>query len=559
MPSTKSTTRPWNVDMGQLPADETLYTDYMDQDKYEPCNAKFKTNRSEKWIQYLRDVLGMECVVSEEKTTVTKHGRSRPTTVLTFYTNGTALIQRKEWEQWCTKYFVQCKNAINGSPRKPNWITKHIVTPIRERLGVSKPRSRSSSYTSLQSFGSALSGSFGHGSGHSGDDDGDLIEGLEVDISDLEGDVTGMTEEVSSIPDTEKDASGSGTHGEVTEETATVSGTMDIEHDTEVEALSSTVDTKDGTGAQLEDPADEMASLRSQVTFAEHRVRQQELLLKHTRELVEQLQLKITAMDELAHGRDEMIHSLQAEIATNNERDNPCDNDKLFFRGWRNPLSMFYPCTLTDDNGGIFKSAEHYYQHTKLCSHNLGDEAAKIIKDKHAGKVKAQADRLIKEPSEGWIGNRVDVLYNICVKKATFKMALMATETKELLHNIEIDNFWGIGNDGKGENVMGTTLMKLGGHILLNSGDFDPPPPLPQDKTLVVTDSMLRDITEYFPNTDNAITLCFPGETTASIGSKIGKVLSEHKLDILIVHTGTNDVGNNEKKERIESSFKGAN
>ena len=67
-------------------------------------------------------------------------------------------------------------------------------------------------------------------------------------------------------------------------------------------------------------------------------------------------------------------------------------------------------------------------------------------------------------------------MYNIVKKRAEqsteYREALIATGTKRIIYKMETDAHWGFGSDGKGLNLMGTTLEKL--RTAINKGEIRP-------------------------------------------------------------------------------------
>ncbi|KAI8514665.1 hypothetical protein Bbelb_072560 [Branchiostoma belcheri] len=64
------TTKFWNTNLGQLPSDESLSSDFEDQGKTRLCGVKLRSNRLEKWIGAHKDTFG-ESFERTKKTVVT--------------------------------------------------------------------------------------------------------------------------------------------------------------------------------------------------------------------------------------------------------------------------------------------------------------------------------------------------------------------------------------------------------------------------------------------------------------------------------------------------------
>ena len=139
----------------------------------------------------------------------------------------------------------------------------------------------------------------------------------------------------------------------------------------------------------------------------------------------------------------------------------------------------------------MFRSAEHLYQHTKLVRHKLYSAATNTRKVIIASKAKSIAKKALPAASETWKAEKLGVMENICLLKAHhcdhFRKALLDTGNKQLVHNMETDNFWGFGRDGLGANKMGHILESVRKQIKHN-----PPETKTSNSTMQHTQSPQR-------------------------------------------------------------------
>ncbi len=107
----------------------------------------------------------------------------------------------------------------------------------------------------------------------------------------------------------------------------------------------------------------------------------------------------------------EMISAVEASEKVATEA---TDIDVLAFQGFKDPLSNFFPCTLTD-NSRTFSSAEQMYQYTKAIYHRDYTSARLILNVKRAYDCKKVSKRV--RVSDAWLNERVDILKDIAEKK----------------------------------------------------------------------------------------------------------------------------------------------
>jgi ribA/ribD-fused uncharacterized protein len=68
-----------------------------------------------------------------------------------------------------------------------------------------------------------------------------------------------------------------------------------------------------------------------------------------------------------------------------------------------------------------------------------------------------------------WTEQRNNVMYNILLLKFTqdyhLENLLLSTGSRELIENSPLDNYWGVGPNGDGQNMLGKLLIELRGNI----------------------------------------------------------------------------------------------
>lgn len=114
--------------------------------------------------------------------------------------------------------------------------------------------------------------------------------------------------------------------------------------------------------------------------------------------------------------------------------------------------------------GQIFPTAEHAFQWKKF-SDSHPEIAQKILFAKSPDQVKRISDPNKSLQPTDWYEKRVTVMEEILQAKTEqhedVKEVLRKTGTRKIIENSPVDSFWGIGADGKGENIVGKIWMKL--------------------------------------------------------------------------------------------------
>ncbi|MFA5051582.1 MAG: NADAR family protein [Patescibacteria group bacterium] len=114
--------------------------------------------------------------------------------------------------------------------------------------------------------------------------------------------------------------------------------------------------------------------------------------------------------------------------------------------------------------GKTFPTAEHAFQWKKF-SVVAPDVAEKILQ---AGSPEAAKRIAIAHKSKvlpEWYGQRASVMREVLAAKAEqhddVREQLKKTGNRIIVENSPVDNFWGCGPDGKGENMIGKIWMEI--------------------------------------------------------------------------------------------------
>ena len=238
------------------------------------------------------------------------------------------------------------------------------------------------------------------------------------------------------------------------------------------------------------------------------------------------------------------------------------ENRKVrYFRGWRDIISPHHPCAIKD-NDTVYRSQEHLYCDRKLKTHGRYSEATKARHMRFAGKVKAYTASVIPNASQDWENKKAKVMEEISFLRARqstkYKEALLETGTDLLIHNMETDPYWGFGSDGNGQNILGNVSMNVRG--ILQSEQENPERPANKEADQVdlevVSDSILSDIESYLLELDiKANVNSFSGKGVAFIAKKAEEIAATTKPKTLLIHMGTNSVGEEHFLD-VQSSFR---
>ena len=301
---------------------------------------------------------------------------------------------------------------------------------------------------------------------------------------------------------------------------------------------------------------------------------------------------KLSSENEKLSSENEKLSFEKEKLSSENESllcqtatgiNTPESDPTRYFRGYWNPLSAFYGCRLQPLSGpgkGLtFNSLEHLYHYVKLIYHDLPSQA-KLVKDaskpadakKLAGKLLPQEKLL-----QSWLDSRLTTMTDLCSLKAQqckeFHDALLETGKCHLVHNMETDEEWGFGHDGKGANLMGKALEATRASLanLRASGCETSPtavsntPKEPNGvrerntgetstkQVLVLSDSMLKDVATFMHPMFDVEVAAFGGYTPKLLVNEIDKVMEGKDFSAIVVHCGTNCA--TEKRPHTKESF----
>lgn len=119
--------------------------------------------------------------------------------------------------------------------------------------------------------------------------------------------------------------------------------------------------------------------------------------------------------------------------------------------------------------GKEFSTTEQAYQWKKY-SVSSPDIADQILRAKSAYATKKIADAHKEGVDSAWHDEKLTYMEEILRAKIEqhekIKMLLIETGDRDIIENSPTDYFWGIGEDGTGENQLGKLFMKLRAELL---------------------------------------------------------------------------------------------
>jgi len=134
-------------------------------------------------------------------------------------------------------------------------------------------------------------------------------------------------------------------------------------------------------------------------------------------------------------------------------------------------LSNFYPCKITVKSV-TYPSVEHAYQAAK--TKDIYKKKVLASKDVPPGRAKKIGKTL--EIGKSWNKNRVKVMY-VLVRKKFFDnphlaKKLIETGSAMLIEgNYWHDDFWGVCDKNKGQNILGKILMLVRSELIASRGE----------------------------------------------------------------------------------------
>lgn len=113
-------------------------------------------------------------------------------------------------------------------------------------------------------------------------------------------------------------------------------------------------------------------------------------------------------------------------------------------------------------HGTLYPTAEHAFHATKFDDEQLKNR----IKNAGSPLQTFELGKKYKhQRKKNWNEIKVHVLYEILTEKVKqyeeVKKALLLTGDEEIVEDNPLDDFWGNGKDGKGQNHTGKILMKI--------------------------------------------------------------------------------------------------
>ncbi len=113
--------------------------------------------------------------------------------------------------------------------------------------------------------------------------------------------------------------------------------------------------------------------------------------------------------------------------------------------------------------GGIrYPTVEHAYHAAKFDDETVKNEIKDARSPIEAFDLGRKYEHLRRS---NWNEVKVGILYELVTEKVKqheeVRLALLATGTEEIIEENPQDNFWGNGEDGKGQNQMGKILMRI--------------------------------------------------------------------------------------------------
>jgi len=117
-------------------------------------------------------------------------------------------------------------------------------------------------------------------------------------------------------------------------------------------------------------------------------------------------------------------------------------------------------------DGDWWPTSEHYFQAQKFVGTPHAEQIRKLSTPRDAFNT-AHSLKLLVRPD--WLKARDDVMRKAVLRKFQFnpeiRAILLATGDALLVEHSPVDNYWGCGADGKGQNQLGTILMEVGDQL----------------------------------------------------------------------------------------------
>lgn len=137
---------------------------------------------------------------------------------------------------------------------------------------------------------------------------------------------------------------------------------------------------------------------------------------------------------------------------------------RILFYGPHGPnayLSNWYPAALFL-KGKIWPSSEHYYHAQKMAGTEFEELCRRLGSPREAFEMSRRPDVPIRPD---WELVKVDEMREAVSAKFSqnpeMMECLLATGKAEIIENSPVDSFWGAGEDGCGQNMLGKILMDI--------------------------------------------------------------------------------------------------
>jgi ribA/ribD-fused uncharacterized protein len=115
--------------------------------------------------------------------------------------------------------------------------------------------------------------------------------------------------------------------------------------------------------------------------------------------------------------------------------------------------------------GHRFDTSEHVYHWEKFPVHGGWMHRAEILKAPSAHEAFKYAEREKRWRRDDWDAVKVDIMRDILRAKASqheyVRRKLLATGDRDLVENSWRDDFWGEGESGEGQNMLGKLWMEI--------------------------------------------------------------------------------------------------
>lgn len=134
-------------------------------------------------------------------------------------------------------------------------------------------------------------------------------------------------------------------------------------------------------------------------------------------------------------------------------------------------LSNWYSCPIYL-KGKIWPSTEHYYQAQKMAGTTNEEICRRLGSPREAFEMTRRPDvQIRKDWDEVKINVMNDAIWAKFSQNPELAEQLLATGDFEIAENSPIDYFWGIGQDGSGQNWLGKILMDVRKELRNKSGE----------------------------------------------------------------------------------------